>query len=257
MSDYVPTYSTRGRLSYIPEHRYGLYDVPSGLFQSRCRRPHRIHIIHVPPNYDWTKQPLLRSKRSRIFGKLASTRENAKRFLRSVISASHSSTSSAPSSASSTRSFEPEARPSTSSLGEDGREMALTETMPSGARPLISSPLPGTMSRPSLANDVGRSAGSNTSSRTGSGAPMTDEKPIASGNGITASVSLAESVLFLQGFEHNDGSSGNTAMLRGSLLLRVSKSAKIKAVTLKFKGKATTKWPEGVVLSAEMISTIC
>merc|ERR1711939_506973 len=39
---------------------------------------------------------------------------------------------------------------------------------------------------------------------------------------------------------------GNTAMLRGSLHLRVAKSAKIKAVNLRFKGKAVTKWPEGI-----------
>lgn len=35
-------------------------------------------------------------------------------------------------------------------------------------------------------------------------------------------------------------------MLRGSLHLRVTKPAKIKALTLKFRGKAVTKWPEGI-----------
>jgi hypothetical protein len=35
-------------------------------------------------------------------------------------------------------------------------------------------------------------------------------------------------------------------MLRGSLQLRITKPSKIKAVTLKFRGKATTKWPEGI-----------
>ncbi|KAL9096997.1 MAG: hypothetical protein Q9165_000961 [Trypethelium subeluteriae] len=246
MSDYVPAYSRRGRLSYIPEHLYSFYDPPSGLFQSRCRRPHRIHIVHVPQNYDWTKQPLLRSKRSRVFRKLAGTRENAKRFLRTFISAPHSTTPSAPSSASSTRSSEQDGRPSACSLGEERREVVETETLRTGVRPSISSPASGSMSRPSLADTAARSTTSNASGRVGSGAAIHDEKPIASGNGISASVSLAEPVLFLQGFEQHDNSSGNTAMLRGNLHLRVSKSAKIKAVTLKFKGKATTKWPEGI-----------
>ncbi|KAL9073517.1 MAG: hypothetical protein Q9157_004722 [Trypethelium eluteriae] len=246
MSDYVPAYSRRGRLSYIPEHLYSFYDVPSGLFQSRCRRPHRIHIVHVPQNYDWTKQPLLRSKRSRVFKKLAGTRENAKRFLRTFISAPNSTTPSAPSSASSTRSSEQDGRPSACSLGEEGREMVVTETLRTGARPSISSPVSGSMSRPSLADTATRSTASNVSGRVQSSNAIHDEKPIASGNGISASVSLAEPALFLQGFEQHDTSSGNTAMLRGNLHLRVSKSAKIKAVTLKFKGKATTKWPEGI-----------
>ncbi|GAB1727731.1 hypothetical protein NU195Hw_g1292t1 [Hortaea werneckii] len=75
---------------------------------------------------------------------------------------------------------------------------------------------------------------------------MQDEKPIASGNGVSVGIHLAEPVLFLQGFENNENSQGNTAMLRGSLHLRVAKSAKIKAVNLRFKGKAVTKWPEGI-----------
>ncbi|TKA76722.1 hypothetical protein B0A55_03929, partial [Friedmanniomyces simplex] len=73
-----------------------------------------------------------------------------------------------------------------------------------------------------------------------------DEKPLASGNGVSMAIHLAEPVLFVQGFENTENSPGNTAMLRGSLHLRVQKSAKIKAVTLRFKGRATTKWPEGI-----------
>ena len=75
---------------------------------------------------------------------------------------------------------------------------------------------------------------------------LEDEKPIAAGNGVSMGIHLAEPVLFLQGFENTEASPGNTAMLRGSLHIRVQKSAKIKAVTLKFKGKAITKWPEGI-----------
>lgn len=75
------------------------------------------------------------------------------------------------------------------------------------------------------------------------------QKPVASGSGVTVSINLTEPVLFLQGFDQahaNDNVPGNTAMLRGTLHLRVVKSTKIKAVTLKFKGRAVTKWPEGI-----------
>lgn len=75
---------------------------------------------------------------------------------------------------------------------------------------------------------------------------LDDEKPVASGNGVSMGIHLAEPVLYLQGFENTDNAPGNTAMLRGGLHLRVSKSAKIKGVTLKFRGTAITKWPEGI-----------
>jgi len=73
-----------------------------------------------------------------------------------------------------------------------------------------------------------------------------EEKPLASGNGVSVGVHLAEPVLFLQGFENSEAVPGNTAMLRGSLHVRVQKSAKIKAISLRFRGKAITKWPEGI-----------
>lgn len=72
-----------------------------------------------------------------------------------------------------------------------------------------------------------------------------DEKPIVSSTGVSVSINLAEPVLFLQGFQEGENAQRNTAMLRGALHLKVTKTAKIKAVTLKFKGTATTKWPEG------------
>ena len=78
------------------------------------------------------------------------------------------------------------------------------------------------------------------------GLNLEEERPVASGNGVSVGIHLAEPVLFLQGFENTENAPGNTAMLRGSLHIRVQKSAKIKAVTLKFKGKAITKWPEGI-----------
>ena len=57
---------------------------------------------------------------------------------------------------------------------------------------------------------------------------------------------LAEPMLFLQGYDQNDVTSAKTTMLRGALKLRVSKGAKIKTITLNFRGRATTDWPEGI-----------
>jgi hypothetical protein len=76
------------------------------------------------------------------------------------------------------------------------------------------------------------------------------EKPIASGNGVACYIQLAEPVIFLSGLDH-DGTRQNshtnsTAILRGKLRLEVTKSAKIKAVTLRFTGRARTEWPEGM-----------
>ncbi|KAI9790811.1 MAG: hypothetical protein M1816_004769 [Peltula sp. TS41687] len=75
---------------------------------------------------------------------------------------------------------------------------------------------------------------------------LVEEKPVAAGYGILVYVKLAEPMLFLQGFDHQDATSRRTVMLRGSLVVRVTKTAKIKAITLNFKGKARTEWPEGI-----------
>jgi len=77
------------------------------------------------------------------------------------------------------------------------------------------------------------------------------EKIIASGNGVSLSIQLAEPVLFLQGFDTSELAQQSTTMLRGSFLLRVSKSAKIKTISLTFKGRAETEWPEGRLQSPD------
>lgn len=75
-------------------------------------------------------------------------------------------------------------------------------------------------------------------------------KPVASGNGLSCAILLAEPNIFLTGFDH-DGhtrheSHNSTALLRGKLQLNVSKNTKIKSITLKLLGKARTEWPEGI-----------
>lgn len=84
---------------------------------------------------------------------------------------------------------------------------------------------------------------------------FSEEKPIASGNGVYLYISLAEPALYLQGFDHGDSSNRTTTMLRGTFRLKVTKSAKIKSVTLSFRGRAETEWPEGKCVIVEDRST--
>lgn len=77
------------------------------------------------------------------------------------------------------------------------------------------------------------------------------EKAVCSGSGVSCYIVLAEPTIFLTGLDHDASgrethhTARSSAMLRGIVRLNVSKSAKIKAVTLKFTGKARTEWPEG------------
>jgi arrestin-related trafficking adapter 3/6 len=77
---------------------------------------------------------------------------------------------------------------------------------------------------------------------------FTADKPIASGAGISCSITLAEPHVYLHGFDQNSherDTEHSAAMIRGKLVLDVTKCVKIKAVTLIFSGKARTEWPEG------------
>lgn len=102
----------------------------------------------------------------------------------------------------------------------------------------------GAMRRPSL--DPSVRTGSSTSLKSNSSNPsLSEEKPLASGNGVSISIMLAEPALYLQGFDQADTGTRATAMLRGTFHLKVIKSAKIKSVSLNFRGLAQTEWPEG------------
>ena len=101
--------------------------------------------------------------------------------------------------------------------------------------------------RPTLANDV-RAAAARSQQNAVQLPELTlpEEKTVASGNGVLVYITLAEPMLFLQGFNHQDETNRTTAMLRGNLIIRVTKTAKIKAISLNFRGKARTDWPEGI-----------
>lgn len=274
----VSTYSatTEGRISYNPilptppdtAHRY---------FRPRARGGGRIQVKSVF-DLDFTPPKARTDPRGRSQGrisvKLAVSRENARRFLKSVI-ASPTRSEEQPSSTNNNkasgkrRSWSPVKRTKSGESSEGPREGEEAGTMRSGIRGSISGPMSVHPARPRLGTDasilsVASSVTSRQRSNSNGPSPLVqprlgsvadsvipafnleDEKPIASGNGVSVGVHLAEPVLFLQGFENTDNSPGNTAMLRGSLHVRVQKSAKIKAITLKFRGRSITKWPEGI-----------
>lgn len=124
--------------------------------------------------------------------------------------------------------------------------------------PIVGGPISGMIHRPSLAESVRtasqHSQGSVPSINNIPGVPgVAEERPLASGNGVSLSIALAEPVLFLQGFDQSELGNQSTALLRGTFLLRVSKSAKIKTISLTFRGRAETEWPEGQSIGSVLI----
>lgn len=108
-------------------------------------------------------------------------------------------------------------------------------------------PTTGIIHRPLPAEELRFGSGQiNANDGRASVSALCDEKPIASANGLSISISLAEPVLYLQGFDQNDSSSGTTTMLRGTLHLHVTKQAKLKTISLNFRGRSETEWPEGI-----------
>lgn len=252
MTEFHHVYTDRGRLSYIPEHLHDPSRARRGLFQGRNRRPHRIHIAHVAP--DPTLYRRQTSSKSYIVEKLAGPRDNAKRFLRSFIDSHFAAPHQQPTESTSSRTSTSSRRASLSSPPESRRWSWATGEMRSSPRSSNSTLAVVGGPRPALVDHRSSGRSSAKSVMSSSVKPVPEEKPLASGNGITVGIALTEPVLFLQGFEHTENSSSerSTAMLRGTLNLRVTKPAKIKAITLKFRGKATTKWPEGEILSLQI-----
>ncbi|KAI9678708.1 MAG: hypothetical protein M1817_005765 [Caeruleum heppii] len=251
-------WSRRGSLYFIPDGLSSpaqdepVYDYH---FRSRRRRPQSIHITREVIEAPQYSIPTYK-RRSSLIEKLAGPRENAKRFLRSVISSSSSPSAdqterAAPTDPAIARRRSTLNRPRPPAETDAASPMQMNAIRADWGRSSVSAPNSNSTSRPSLSE--------NTRTGSGSGSPIRrsspsltphkqnfEEKPLASGNGISVYVTLAEPVLYLQGFEQNDDSSRTTAMLRGSLVLKVTKAAKIKAVTLNFRGRARTEWPEGI-----------
>jgi arrestin-related trafficking adapter 3/6 len=254
---FVQIRSDSGRLFYLPPY-LPREDIPGpGFFVDRPRRPHRIHIARVRPDYGLRDECRNIKSRSTIsilfeksfdkaFGKLANPRDNAKRFLRSFIASPQYN----PSIIDQLATSEPQINNPSKRRTWRGKRRSIieAESMRTSARSSVIDPVASTSmlsTRPSLVDNSALWSASGQDLASVSAGRIPDEKPLASGNGVNVGISLAEPVLFLQGFEQADLSQRSTTMLRGSLHLKVTKAAKLKAVTLKFKGQATTKWPEG------------
>jgi hypothetical protein len=246
-SIYQSVYSERGRLRYIPEHLYDFSSASRGLYQGRPRRPHRIHIAHVGPDPTLFRRQT--TSKSYFTEKLAGPRENAKRYLRSFIDNrfTHPETADidlSPSSTSSNRNSVASFPERPSLAASEMRSSQRNSTGAVGATGGVMA-APG-MPRPSLTESHWSSGRISAKSVISSVKTLPEEKPVASGGGVNVNISLTEPVLFLRGFEQNENAERSTAMLRGTMVLKISKPAKLKAITLKFRGKATTKWPEGI-----------
>lgn len=77
--------------------------------------------------------------------------------------------------------------------------------------------------------------------------PLPHEKTVATGSGISVGIALTEPMLFLAGYDQSDPSTKKSAILRGQLHLKVTKSVKIKKVSVCFRGHAQTDWPDGML----------
>jgi arrestin-related trafficking adapter 3/6 len=252
-------------LTYTPASVADDFDRPRTLFRPRRVGPGRIRICAVADSENKSVSAVsevLERSIERITSKLAVSRENARRLLKSVISTDSPSNRSS----SKRRSWSPPKRTQSGGSTSEGTG-AGADNMRTGVRGPISGPMSVHPARPRLHSDARNTSMMSSQYSIQSGTTgtlstattrstladsiipafnMDEQKPIASGNGVSIAVHLAEPVLFLQGFDNSENAPGNTAMLRGSLHVRVQKSAKIKAITLKFKGKSITKWPEGI-----------
>ena len=103
--------------------------------------------------------------------------------------------------------------------------------------------LAGGVSRP-ISRDRSNSDDSNIMSN-GTMPTLRNERVVATGNGITVSVALAEPLVFLPGYDHSDPSTKRSAILRGHLHIKTTKSVKVKKVSICFRGHAQTDWPDG------------
>ncbi|KAE8149416.1 hypothetical protein BDV25DRAFT_3160 [Aspergillus avenaceus] len=185
--------------------------------------------------------PKQTNRRASIFRKLAGPRENAKRFLRL---------------GSPVRNQSP---PPTRPMSRTHRPRPVSEIIisPEDARMLASASL-GAGLGAGRVRSHSSSTGSMNQSSAGShlGAPASEpmgpfptlrnEKIVATGSGITVGIALTEPVLYLQGYDQNDPSTKKSAILRGQLHLKVTKSVKIKKISICFRGHAQTDWPDGI-----------
>ena len=244
MAGFLELKSRRGRLLYRPpSHSTTGDETPSNYLPSRASRPQLLWFSRRSAEFCVPDPSTKRIWEGLAGNTLVKSKDQAKRLLHYW-----SGPTTEPPSATSTR-----RNTSRSLLG--GAAMTSVDggrSRSARSSSIVGGPISGMVHRPSLVQDLRRDSANSISSN-GSGATtipnMGEEKPIASGNGVSLSIALAEPVLFLQGMDQSEIGNQTTTMLRGTFHLRVSKSAKIKTISLAFRGRAETEWPEGEFLS--------
>lgn len=246
---YKEVKSRRGRLYYAPFASSVVPAVSPGLLRARIPRPHILRIVTVSPEYRVDLTQTQNHWNPFKITKLAYSRESAKRLLRFVTS-STPPTSNPPDPSS----IQPVRSRSSSALinasQDQLNEMAAIDGRLRGHS--VGGPVSGMVHRPSLSESV-RTASNTSAGSTGNSGSISfcsgnlgEAKPLASANGVSISITLAEPVIFLQGFDQSELGNHTTSMLRGSLHLKVTKNAKIKTISVNFRGRAETEWPEGI-----------
>ena len=240
MSSYLELKSRRGRLYYRPPDQSSSTDEPSlTRLRSRASQPQLLRFPRRSADFRVLDPSTKRIWEGLAGSTLIRSKNQAKRFMNYW-----SVPATEPSSSTSTcnRTFiKPPSGTAMTSLDGARRGSARPSSIAGG-------PVSGMGHRPSLVQDVRRDSANSVSSSGSGAAPipnMWEERPIASGNGVSLSIALAEPVLFLQGMDQSEVGNQTTTMLRGTFHLRVSKSAKIKTISLAFRGRAETEWPEG------------
>lgn len=216
----------------------------SNLFRSRSHRRTSVSTSAGDSSIsDEQVAPKPNRHRSSFLQKLSGPRGNAKRFLRRGTA---SATAGPP--------------PLTLSMPRSSRPRPVSE--------IVLSPRDAQMLAASTLNADGGRMRSDSSSTTASGPqpqpvveqlhppvgqesteasfpPLPHEKTVATGSGISVGVALTEPMLFLAGYDQSDPSTKKSAILRGQLHLKVTKSVKIKKISVCFRGHAKTDWPDG------------
>ena len=240
MTGYLELNSRRGRLYYRPSgHPTPIGEAPSSYLRSRPSRQQLIPFSLRSADFRIPDPSSKRIWEDLAGSTLVKSKDQAKRLLHYWLSPAIRSSSSI----SRRRHTSPDLLYKTAMTSGDGARRGSARSSS-----IVGGPVSGMVHRPSLVQELRRDSTNSTSSN-GSGAAtipnLGEEKPIASGNGVSLSIALAEPVLFLQGMDQSELGNQTTTMLRGTFHLRVSKSAKIKTITLAFRGRAETEWPEG------------
>ena len=237
-----------GWIYYRANTRSSLSQSERSPYQTRSRRTRPSRIVVTSVSGDWPPAEAPKH-RTDLLGKLAGSRDtNAFRLLRSAIAA-HSASPKNDDSVKTLRDSQRRSRqdPRRASDSEmPGTDFLRHSSYAHGRGAPSNLKTPRGSLAPESQSDFNGSSVNLARARSGCVAALSEEKPVASGNGLSVNLNLAEPVLFLQGFDHAENSSTrNTAMLRGNLHIKVQKSVKLKAVSLRFRGVALTKWPEG------------